>query len=117
VDAAIENYAGRGRMTRPKKPDGKLAKWPANERINMEAKIYDPPLDPGIAHAVHVLREAAIETFESCEGGPGHAYPEPTVRFHGNTAEGFRALAAAFQADLPVPASVDVQLEFSCFCA
>jgi hypothetical protein len=70
----------------------------------MEAKKYDPPLDPGIAHAVHVLNDAAIETFESCEGGPGHAYPEPTVRFHGDFAKGFEALAVALRAGLPVSA-------------
>jgi hypothetical protein len=32
-----------------------------------------PDLDPGIVRAVRVLVEAGIETFESCEGGPGHA--------------------------------------------
>ena len=40
---------------------------------------YDPPLDAGIAQAVVALRAGGVETFESCEGGPGHAYPEPTV--------------------------------------
>jgi len=44
---------------------------------------------------VETLQAAGIGTFESCEGGPGHAYPEPTVRFHGERSEGFRALAAA----------------------
>jgi hypothetical protein len=63
---------------------------------------YDPPLDPGIADAVLALNEAGVETFESCGGDPGHAYPEPTVRFHGDKAEGFRALAAAMSAGLPV---------------
>ena len=67
-------------------------------------RTIDPPLDPGIAHAVHVLNEASIETFESCEGGVGHAYPEPTVRFHGDVAEGWEALAAAMRAGLPVSA-------------
>ncbi len=28
---------------------------------------------------VEVLRAAGVETFESCEGGAGHSYPEPTV--------------------------------------
>jgi len=51
-------------------------------------------LDPGIREAVRRLRESGIETFESCEGGGGHAYPEPTVRFHGDRSEGFRALAS-----------------------
>lgn len=67
-----------------------------------ESREYDPPLDEGIAHAVEVLVAAGIETFESCEGGSGHSYPEPTVRFHGMRDEGFRALAAALLADLRV---------------
>jgi len=63
---------------------------------------YNPPLDPGIEPAVRALNAAGISTFESCEGGHGHAYPDPTVRFHGDQAEGFRALAAAMQAGLKV---------------
>lgn len=64
--------------------------------------VYDSPLDEGIADAVKTLAAAGVETFESCQGGEGHAYPEPTVRFYGNRAEGFRALAAAMQAGLRV---------------
>ncbi len=63
---------------------------------------YDPPLDHGIEAAVEALRRAGVETFESCQGGRAHAYTEPTVRFHGDRAEGFRALAAAISAGLPV---------------
>jgi len=63
---------------------------------------FSPPLDPGIADYVVALREAGIETFESCEGGQGHAYPEPTIRFHGERSEGFRALAVAQANALPV---------------
>lgn len=59
-------------------------------------------LDPGIRRAVEVLRAAGIETFESCEGGEGHAYAEPTVRFHGHRDQGFKALAAAMEWGLPV---------------
>ena len=62
----------------------------------------DLPLDAGIRRYVLVLRSGGVETFESCEGGPGHSYPEPTVRFHGNTAAGFRALAVAMDNGLPV---------------
>jgi len=65
---------------------------------------YDPPLDVGICDAVEVLRKAGVETFESCEGGSGHAYPEPTDRFHGDQAEGFKALAAAMRGGLKVAA-------------
>lgn len=59
-------------------------------------------LDRGIRDAVLVLRAAGIETFESCEGGDGHAFLEPTIRFHGHKSEGFRALAAALEAGLKV---------------
>jgi hypothetical protein len=68
----------------------------------MTVTVEDLSLDYGIAAAVWVLREAGVETFESCEGGAGHAYPTPTVRFHGDSTEGFRALAAAMDAQLPV---------------
>ena len=63
---------------------------------------FHPPLDKGIANAVLALRGAGVETFESCAGGDGHSYTEPTVRFHGDRSEGFRALAAALQAGLRV---------------
>jgi hypothetical protein len=63
---------------------------------------YDPPLDPGIRRYVELLNEAGVETFESCEGGEGHAFPRPTVCFHGERAEGFRAVAVALQNALPV---------------
>ena len=63
---------------------------------------FDPPLDRGIADMVMALCRHGVETFESCQGGEGHAYPEPTVRFHGDTAEGFRALSAAMKEGLPV---------------
>ena len=68
----------------------------------MSKSEFDPPLDPGIERIVLALRETGIDTFESCEGGAGHAYPEPTVRFRGNKAEGLRALAAAVDSGLPV---------------
>ena len=32
---------------------------------------------------VDALRSEGIKTFESCDGGDGHAYTEPTVRFAG----------------------------------
>jgi hypothetical protein len=52
-------------------------------------------LDSGICEIVRILMEAGVETFESCEGGPGHAFTHPTVRFHGHREEGFRAMAVA----------------------
>jgi len=65
------------------------------------ARLF-PHLDQGIAPAVRILMQAGIETFESCQGGPGHAYAEPTVRFHGQRDAGFRALAVALQYGLKV---------------
>ncbi len=63
---------------------------------------FDSPLDPGISEIVLVLRRGGVETFESCQGGEGHAFPEPTVRFHGEMPEGMRALSVALYARLPV---------------
>lgn len=60
------------------------------------------PLDLGIARAVKVLRDGGVETFESCEGGEGHAYPEPTIRFHGQRGAGWHALSVAQTYRLPV---------------
>jgi hypothetical protein len=76
-----------------------LDRWVPSDIHDM---TFDSPLDPGVVGAVTALVAAGIETFESCQGGPGHAYPEPTVRFHGDIAEGHRALAAAMRAGLPV---------------
>ena len=59
-------------------------------------------VDPGIRRAVRILWENGVETFESCEGGRGHSFPEPTVRFHGQQDEGLRALAVALQRGLKV---------------
>ena len=63
---------------------------------------HDHVFDHGIAGHVATLPAAGVETFESCEGGEGHAFPIPTVRFHGDQAEGLRALSAAVKAGLPV---------------
>ena len=59
-------------------------------------------IDPAIRREVRVLSENGIETFESCQGGPGHSSPEPTVRFHGNASEGLKALAIALRHGLKV---------------
>ena len=36
-------------------------------------------LDDGIRETVFLLRKAGYKTFTSCEGGRGHAFPEPTI--------------------------------------
>jgi hypothetical protein len=60
------------------------------------------PIDQGIRKAVKILARGGIETFESCEGGKGHPFPEPTIRFHGQHDEGWKALAVALQHGLKV---------------
>lgn len=59
-------------------------------------------VDPGIRKAVELLQKHGIETFESCEGGAGHSYPEPTVAFYGGPGEGWRAVAVCITYALPV---------------
>lgn len=59
-------------------------------------------LDPGIRHYVLILRSQGIDTCQSCEGGPGHTYLEPTIEFHGGKADGPRAVAACLAHGLPV---------------
>ncbi len=62
----------------------------------------DMPLDAEIADTVHLLRREGIETIESCQGGEGHVFPEPTVRFCGGRGEGFRAYSVCIKYGLPV---------------
>jgi len=62
----------------------------------------DLPLDRWIGFAVKVIRDAGVATYESCEGGRGHAFREPTVRFFGSHSEALRAVAAALNHGLPV---------------
>ena len=59
-------------------------------------------LDPGIRRIVQILRENGIETYESCQGGPGHSYPEPVVRFSGEFGHGYMAMAVAIMYQLPI---------------
>ena len=71
-------------------------------KTSVRKRSYSPPLDPGIKRYVEVLNDRGIETYESCEGGKGHSYPEPTIRFYGDRTEGFRAFAIAQQHAFPV---------------
>jgi hypothetical protein len=53
----------------------------------------ETPIDRWVSYAVKVLRDNGIETYESCQGGPGHSYAEPAVRFHGTQPAGSRIAA------------------------
>lgn len=63
---------------------------------------FNPPLDEGIREIVITLVRNGVETFESCEGGAGHCFPEATVRFEGTDSEGLRAASVALAHGLPV---------------
>ena len=41
-------------------------------------------VDDGIRRAVVILNKHGFKTFESCEGGEGHCFPDPTVCFYGS---------------------------------
>ena len=75
-----------------------------SEYTTDELKNLYASLDAGIREQVEVLMSNGLETYESCEGGRDHAYPEPTVRFHGERSEGWRALSVALSAGLKVKA-------------
>ena len=75
---------------------------PEPEALRRLRTSVESPLDPGIARYVEVLVKNGIETYESCQGGQGHSAPEPIVRFEGDRAEGYRAVAVALQHGFPV---------------
>jgi hypothetical protein len=69
-------------------------------KARLRSEKSKPPwdeVDTGIKPILRFFYEEGIETFESCQGGPGHCFPVPTVRFSGDRAEGFRALSVALQ--------------------
>lgn len=70
--------------------------------MNLYAPADDTQLDSEIRPYVELLIAGGVETFESCQGGEGHTYPEPTVRFFGDRSVGFKALGVAMQHGLPV---------------
>lgn len=73
-----------------------------NDYTPDELVVLYRDLDEGISKEVEVLMSGGVETFESCEGGTGHAYPEPTIRFHGQRSEGWKALSVALENNLNV---------------
>ena len=70
--------------------------------INEVYPIDLESLDPGIRPYVEILRRENVHTFESCQGGEGHCMPDPTVNFHGDAYEGYRAFAVAMTYGMPV---------------
>lgn len=100
--ARVSDLRARGIYLDHPHPDWLVMYWCLLAQRPVAPEAFDPPLDPGIAPYVILLRSNGVETYESCRGGEGHAYAEPAVRFHGGHPEGFRALAVAMQHGLPV---------------
>jgi hypothetical protein len=73
-----------------------------SDELNALRFRHGLPIDREISFAVKVLQDAGIETYESCEGGEGHAFPEPAIRFHGSHVQGYRAVTVAMECGLPV---------------
>ena len=67
---------------------------------NLDDPLSD--LDHGIRKAVEVLRANGIDTYQSCEGGSGHSFPEPIVQFHGTPEAGWRAVGVCLAYGLPI---------------
>ena len=59
-------------------------------------------LDRGIEKTVRRFQACGIETCESCEGGEGHAYPEPTIAFYGTSEAGWRAVGICLTYGFPI---------------
>jgi len=61
-------------------------------------------IDAGVRFAVKVLHAQGIDTCQSCQGGKGHAYPEPSIEMvcGSDDARGFAALSALNAYGLPV---------------
>lgn len=59
-------------------------------------------IDAGIRKTVEAFQANGIETIQSCEGGAGHAYPEPTIEFSGTAADGWRAIGVCITLGVPV---------------
>lgn len=83
--------------------DLELSEIYALSREEVGARICPgQPVDPGIAVEVAILGLGGVETYESCQGGEGHAYSRRSIRFHGPPAAGWHALSVALYHGLPV---------------
>lgn len=71
-------------------------------KMNTFPALEGDDIDAGILHYVNILRVGGIETCQSCQGGPGHCYEEPTVDFLGDRAAGPLAVGVALTYGLPV---------------
>jgi hypothetical protein len=76
----------------------------ANEIDSLAPEGRETAVDLGIVRAVKTLRDAGVETTQSCEGGEGHSMAEPTVRFIGEAGAPWKALGVCLTYGFPVSA-------------
>ena len=65
-------------------------------------EINSKILDKGIRDWVMELRNHNVETCQSCEGGEGHAYFEPTIEFFGGMYSGMKVIGLAIEYGWPI---------------
>ena len=71
--------------------NGNSVKGVSERDLIFDTPSGEMPIDDGIMPAVHIMWDNGFDTFESCEGGEGHAYFEPTIRFLGTEFDLIRA--------------------------
>jgi len=81
-----------------------LARTASGAELEALRNSFSLPLDWEISYAVKLLRDSDVETFESCGGGKGHSFQEPTIRFFGDRGEGLRATSIMLRYGLPISA-------------
>jgi hypothetical protein len=80
-----------------------VSDWTREELLDYASEVCPHcPLDIGIARAVRILRSAGINTYESCEGGEGHAFSEPTIKLSGTPEAGWQAIGRLLTYKMPV---------------
>jgi hypothetical protein len=82
----------KNRLWKSLLPEADSSKWTPFQKFSFNEPNEDfYYVDEGIRPAVQLLNSYGFETYESCEGGTGHAFDEPTVRFYGNEFDCIRA--------------------------
>lgn len=95
IAATSEDGLVAARRTLTEAIEQRRAGGPAVRTKMMPASWY-ARIDTGIRFPVRVLHAAGLETCQSCEGGPGHDYPVPSIELptDGGDSTGFAAMAA-----------------------
>jgi hypothetical protein len=98
----VKNGNGYKRKSHFRTPNGKKqASW-KGVPSSLRTAIDWSNIDEGIKYELRILRDNGIETTESCQGGQGHPFPVPTIRFCGIYSDGLKAVSIAMMYGLKV---------------